>query len=153
MAVPDPKRFATLLRVRKHYEDGRARDLGMVRRVIAQAEDERAQMEAEQKQIFGAASERTHEVFDASDIQRYHQYARFLAKRIDDKLARVAELRQQERDRLKALRAAVQQRQIAERLDERAVEAYDTFVDTEQRKAIDETATVRAWIASNRTER
>lgn len=153
MAVPDAKRFATLLRVRKLQQDRRSRELAQVRQLIVHAQNELDQLEREQRHMLSEAGQRARKTFDASDIQRHFQYARYLGDRMDRKSSQITSLRGEEAKRLETLHDAARQRRIAERLDERAAAEYDAFVDRETRKQVDEIAIVRAWTTRGETER
>jgi len=146
MPVPNRNRFKPLLRVRERQEEDRSRALADVRRAIAAARSERDDLEKQHRSMLHRAATTARDHFDASDVQRFFQYGRYLAKLVNDKDAEIAELRQHERSHLDELTRAIQERRKAERLDDRREVAFEQFLTKEENKQADETAVIRTWL-------
>lgn len=145
MAAPNPDRFATLLRVRKHQADQKAWALADIQRRIHSADAERTRMLDEQKRMFLRAAELVRTTFDAQDIQRYYQHERHLARLASEKDAEILQLKAEAERRRRELDGAMVKKRIAERLDEKSRDAYGAFVVDNERKLLDELAGGRAW--------
>lgn len=145
MAAPNPNRFATLLKVRKHQADQKAWALAEIQRRIQAADAERDRMLEEQKRMFARAAELVRTSFDAQDIQRYYQYERHLARLASEKDAEIVQLKGEEHRRRRELDGAMVKKRIAERLDGKSRDAFDAFVLDNERKLLDELAGGRAW--------
>jgi flagellar export protein FliJ len=152
MAVPSRDRFKTLLRVRKRQENLRGQALALVRRLIRAGEAERTNMEAQRWAMLEKAADRMKDEFTVSDVQRYYQYERHLARLVVEKDAEIQDYKGQEEERRQELTEAMKHRRIAERLDERSEEEFAAHVRKHDRLSADEVAIGRAWMARRQTQ-
>lgn len=139
-------RLETLLRVRKLQEDLKSQVLAEVRRDIRLTTRQREEIAALQRATFEAAGHAARHKFDASDVHRYYQYERHLARMADEKDAVIAQLRQREEHALDELSDAMKRKRTVERLKERSQGVHAALVNKEEQKATDETATNKAAV-------
>lgn len=140
MALRKPGHYAMLLRVRKRQEEVRAQTLASTRREIRQTENERASIGDEQQRTLEKAGQLAKEVFDPSEVRRYHQYERHLARLAVQKDAEIRSLRRRADKERRDLEEAMKRRRISEKLEEHTAEAYHEHVRKEDQKRADETA-------------
>ena len=147
--MPPKKRghYATLLRVRKHMEEQKAQVLAATRREIRVAEGERNSITEEQRRALDTAGNLAREVFDPSDVRRYYQYERHLARLVVQKDAEIRGLKRRADKERRDLEEAMKKRRVAEKLEERTAAAYEAYIRKEDQKQADETATNYAAMA------
>jgi len=150
MAARKPFRYTVLLRVRKLQEDQKAFELAQVQREIRNAVQERDFILQEQRRVLQEASEVLQRPFAGNPVGRYYQYERHLARRAVEKDALIAQKRSEAERRRDALEAAMRQKRVVERLQERheAAEQADQ-VQAEQRMT-DEVAVNQAALKRGR---
>ncbi len=141
MALRRPDRYNTLLRIRKRQEDLRAYALAASRRDLQLARDERARIVEEQQQMLARAGELAQRGFDASDVRRYYQYERHLARLGDVKDASIRQLEQATEERRAELEEATKAKRIVEKLVERKMDVYQHELRKLEQKTLDEVAT------------
>lgn len=142
--------------MRKHLENARAQALAQVRGQIAFVERRRDSLIVEQGAMLERAAELTHtesdaETFSSQSIQPYYQYERHLARLVTDQAASLEALRQIESTRRQELTESIKNRRIVELLKERHVLAYRTYMNKEEQKLLDESATNSAASAPRST--
>ncbi len=142
-----PFRYDTLLRVRQRQEEIKATSLGSTRRAIRTAEHQRVEIVREQMTMLEEAGKAAEREFDASDVRRYYQYERHLARLAVEKDADLAQLRKVEQDRRAELEEAMKQRRVVERLKERRQRAFLAELNKEEQAFNDEVATNQAAMA------
>jgi len=138
-----PGHFATLLRVRKRVEELKAQALAATRGKIYAARNQRAAIAEEQKETLMRAGALLRETFDASDVRRYYQFERHLARLAVRKDAEIRSLERTATGQRKELEEAVKGRRVAEKLEDRTKAAYEDFVRKEEQKLVDELASGR----------
>jgi len=148
MAVPRGFRYDTLLRVRRRQEDLRAQALAAARREVRIAKDHRARIAAEQMRALALAGEMMEGVFDASEVRRYYQYERHLARLRDSKDAQIRQLEAKAEIRRRELEAATKSKRVMEKLKDRQDGAYRDYLRTSEQRRLDEVATVRAALGN-----
>lgn len=136
----NPNRYAAILRIREQAEDRQAQAVAQVRSRLFAARRERTSLELTRQSALEQAGTTLQQHFDASDIRSYYQYERHLAGLRDRKDAEIRELQREESAEVAILEKATQSRRIAEKLHERRREAFRNFVQKEEQKAMDETA-------------
>ena len=142
--------YGTLLRVRERQEDLKARALADVRRAIRAAEQQSVEISERQAAMFQRAAHLAEQAFDASDVRRYFQFERHLARLAVEKDSEIVALRAVEEERRAELEEAMKQRRIIERLKERKDEAYAREVNKQEQKISDESATSHAAFEQKR---
>lgn len=129
-----PHQYDTLLRIRKRQEDLRAQALAVAKSEIMAAQEQRSQLAQEQMRALSRAGELAERAFDASDIRRYYQYGRHLARMGDAKDAEIRQLEQEAEARRTELMEATKRKRIVEKLQERRMRAHrDSLLRIEQR--------------------
>ena len=144
MALRRQFQYETLLRVRARQQDLKAQALATAVRDVEHARAQRDRLSAEQRRAIERAGELARHEFDASDLRRYYQYERHLARLGVMKDAEIREKRNTVAARQKELAEARKQKRVIERLKERHTAAFLAYVRDQERKAIDEAAVVRA---------
>ncbi|MBP8129601.1 MAG: flagellar FliJ family protein [Candidatus Hydrogenedentes bacterium] len=139
-----PGHFATLLRVRKRVEELKSQALGATRRRLHDAVKDRASIGDEQRDTLARAGALLEEEFDASDVRRYYQYERHLARLAVQKDAEIRALERTAAAQRKELEEALKRRRVAEKLEERTAAVYQDYVRKEEQKALDELASSHA---------
>jgi flagellar FliJ protein len=139
-----PFRYDMLLRVRQRQEEVQAVLLASTRGEIRSAEHERADIVREQIAMLDEAGKAAEREFDASDVRRYYQYERHLARLAVEKDADLARLAAVEEDRRAELEEAMKRRRIVERLKERRQREFFAELNKEEQAASDEVATNQA---------
>lgn len=152
MALKKPGHYETLVRVRKRQEEIKVITLAATRRDISNAEAERAGIAARQREALEQASEIAKSEFDASDVRRYYQYERYLARLAVRKDADIRGLQRKAEGQRRELLEATKKRRISEKLEERTAEAYHDHVLKQAQKQIDEVATNRAAMSQRETQ-
>jgi flagellar FliJ protein len=147
MAIGNPNRYDTLLRVRKRQEDIQAQSLAVARRDVLVARRQRSKLAQERQETFQHAGEMIHPRFDASEVRRFYQYARHLAYLGDLKDMEIRELLVVSEEKQKDLEVALKARRIVEKLKERKMAAFQKELAKQEQQAIDEVATNYAAIA------
>lgn len=140
-------RLATVLRVRKRQEEMRAQALAETQAVIRKTENRRTDLVDLQHTMLTDADALTRVNFDASDVRRYFQYERHLARCVVDADAELASLAGVAKDRRADLEEATQKKKAIEKLEERhrdTVEADDRYWE---QRTNDEIAAGRAYLA------
>jgi len=148
MAINDPHRFDTLLRVRKRQEEIQAQALAVAKRSVQTARDQRSKLAQERKNTFQQAGKAVHPRFDASEVRKFYQYARHLAHLGDLKDVEIRELVTLAEERQEELEDAMKARRIVEKLMERKMTVFKKELAKQEQKAIDEVATNYAAMAS-----
>lgn len=146
-----PDRYATLLRVRKRVEELKANALASAQRDELAARDTLAGVELAQRDALGRASDiasGTDGLRRVSDLIDYERHLGRVALNQGteiEKLANEAEVHRNE------LQEAVMQRRMVDRLMERAREAFQHWLNIQDQRLTDETATIRAARAAKQT--
>jgi flagellar FliJ protein len=149
MAEPRPFQYETLLRIRKRQEDLRAMALAVARRDLHAARQQRAEITQEQQWILDAAGAAARERFDPSEVRRYYQYERHLARLRDAKDAEIQELTSVVELKRSELEEATRQKRVVEKLKERRTAAYIKYLRKVEQRALDEAATNYAALERN----
>ncbi len=144
-------RFTTLLRIRRRQEDARAQELAVARRHVDVATGQREAILGEQRRAMARAGTLTKVAFDASDVRRYYQYERHLARLGDEKDAEIHELEEKAEEKRSALLSASQSKQIVERLEERHRKAKAAALRKDEQRQSDEIATNYAALNPRRS--
>lgn len=155
MAMRPPNRYNTLLRIRKRQEDLSAYALAAARREVHLAQSERRRIAQEQQHTLAQAAEAAQEHFDASDVRRYYQYERHLARLGDSKDAQIRQLEEVAEERRAELEDATKAKRVVEKLVERRMLAYRQELRKLEQKTLDEVATsyaARQQLAERATE-
>lgn len=139
-----PGHFATLLRVRKRVEELKSQALGATRRRLHDAVAQRSSIAEEQRNTLAKTGVLLCDKFDASDVRRYYQYERHLARLAVQKDAEIRSLERTAAAQRKELEEAVKRRRVAEKLEERTASVYQEYVRKEEQKVVDELATNHA---------
>ncbi|MDQ1258021.1 MAG: Flagellar FliJ protein [Candidatus Hydrogenedentes bacterium] len=147
MAKPKPFQYDTLLRIRRRQEDLRAQALATTQRDIRAAEAQRDELNEQRRRTLDRAGEAVKTKFNAGDVRRYYQYERYLAHLASETDAKIAQLRREADKRRAELDSAMKRRRVIEKLKERREEAFQTEMNKDQQKMIDEAATIRAALA------
>jgi len=147
-----PFRYGTLLRVRRRQEDLRAQALATARREHHGAERRRDELGREQERVLACAGTRSSGRFRASDVRRYFQYERHLARLATETDALVHELRDRVAQRRGELEEAMKRRRILERLEARQQGAFASALAKEEQAMIEESATNHAAFARGRAK-
>lgn len=137
-------RLETVLRVRQRQLDMRAMALAETQAGIGKAQRRRNELTAMQRDALLDADARTREAFDASDVRRFFQYERHLARNVVETDARLAELRKVADDRRAELEEASRKKRAIERLRERHAKAVEDAYRYWEQRANDEIASSRA---------
>lgn len=140
MARDDHRVFDTLQRVRQRKEDQCAQRLAEARRDVAAAERQREALQAETRATLEAAASRATDHLDASDLRRYYQYERHLARMTDAKDAEIRQLEGVREDRRDELEDAMKARRVVEKLRERKLLARQKRLRKEEQRLLDEVA-------------
>ena len=143
------QQYKTLLRVRKHLEDARARALSEARRQEDASRRERDRIAGEQQRILSDTGTALKTHFNAEDLRRYHQYERHLARMGVSKDAEIRALTSVCEEKRDALTEAMKERRIIEKLHERTLEHMETHFLKEEQKALDEIASNYAGMDIN----
>ena len=136
-----PDRYHTLLRIRRRQEDLHAYALAAARREVQLAQVERRRITEEQQRTLDRAAELGREHFDASDLRRYYQYERHLARLGDTKDALIRDLEQVADERRTELEEATKAKRVVEKLVEHRMAAYQDELRKLEQKTVDEVAT------------
>lgn len=144
MPTRDPKRYATLLRVRKQQEDLEAQRLGVVMRQLQSVEAEREQIERDQRRAFEDASEEARGRIQPTSIIAYHHYERLLSDLAVMKDAKARELGEAIRTQRGVVEETWKKRRIVEQLTERLEAEMTLEQNREEVRAMDETSIMRA---------
>ncbi len=131
--------LAPLLRLRLHAEDQCKRDLGEALRAKEAAEAAKKRLEEERESILVEA-DRDVEILDPSRRRQLTLYLQGLADRLVSAQAQILEREQGVQVATEALRLAVQQRKILERLREIRQEEHRLAIRRTEQKALDEHA-------------
>lgn len=131
--------LAPLLRLRLHAEDQCKRELGEALRARDAAQAAQKKLEQERESILMAA-DRDSEIFDPVRRRQLILYLQGLADRLVSAHAQVLEREQGVQSATEALRLAVQQRKILERLREIRQEEHRLAQNRVEQKALDEHA-------------
>lgn len=144
MARPNQNAYDTLLRVRQRQEDLRAQALAVARREVIDAQTQRDELAQQQQRMLAEAGERLRARLDASDVRRFYQHERHLARLGDEKDIEIHELETIAEERRQELEAASKRRRIVERLQERKQAAYRKYINKLEQQQTDETAAAYA---------
>lgn len=144
MAIRDSRGYATLLRVRKRQEDLKAGAFAEAQRSVRRAESERSEIVAYQQRIVYGAERASKTLENVTSVRQYLLFERHLARRAVDKDSEIGALKNVAEDRRQELESSMKQRRMVERLLERAREERERRRAELDRKAADETASIRA---------
>lgn len=142
--MPNPNRYASILRIRQQAEDRQAQSLVAIRQELDRAHRQRTSLEQARQSALEQAGATMRGHFDASDIRGYYQFERHIAHLRDEKDSEIQALRQHESEQQALLETATRNRRVAERLHGRRWERYRSYLREEERKILDETATMYA---------
>jgi flagellar export protein FliJ len=140
MARNDHRAFDTLQRVRQREEDRCAQRLAEARRDVAAAERQRAMLQAQTRATLEAAGSHATDHLDASELRRYYQYERHLARLTDAKDAEIRHLEGVSEERRAALEEAMKARRVVEKLRERKLLARRKRMRDLEQRLLDEVA-------------
>ncbi len=140
----DPAAFDTLLRIRRRQEEIKAGELAKVLRRVRAAQHQRARIVAEQQEALAQAQVPGGSAFDASEVRRYLQYERHLARMRDDKDATLRSLQEEAAVRRGEVESAMKERRIVEKLRERKMAAWLHRRRRAEQQVMDEVATAYA---------
>jgi len=133
-----------LLRVRQRQEDAQARRVAATRREIANVQNQRNEVIRQQLLALEEAGRTAQRRFAATDVRRYYQYERHLARLADEADAAIRQLRERESSERAELEEAMKTRRTVERLKERLMDAYLGVLLKDEQRALDEAATNQA---------
>jgi len=136
--------YETLLRIRRRQEDLKAQALAVARHEVEVAQAQRRHLAEEQRGILDQAGERSRAYFDASDVRRYYQYERHLARLRDAKDAEIHALRDIEEERRIEVEEAAKRKRIVEKLKERHGVAWLRQWRKNEQRLMDEAGTTHA---------
>lgn len=140
MALPRGFRLDTLLRIRQRQEDQKAMALAEARRDAQQAQARQAGIVARQQAMLAAAGDAARARFDASDVRRYYQHERHLARLAVEQDALVRQLEAEAARRRDELEEALKRKRMVERLRERRAAARAAALRREEQRQLDEIA-------------
>jgi flagellar export protein FliJ len=146
MLANRPFQYGALLRIRKRQEDLKALALAEARRRVAVACEQRTRIVEEQRRALEHAGTLAHGEFDPSEVRRYYQYERHLARLGDAKEAEIITLTKNAEQRRLELEEASKSKRIMEKLEERHTLAHLTHLRKTEQRISDETATNYAAI-------
>ncbi len=148
MATRRPEHYAMLLRVRKRQEELRAQALAEAQRVINRAQTELREIAGIQRQTIEEATAETRTLANpgrASALLRYERHLAMLSIRKD---AELVEARRIAGERREALTEALLRRKTIDRLIEKARDRQSAEDLVQERRAMDETASIRAALGN-----
>ena len=140
----DPAAFDTLLRIRRRQEDLKAGVLATAIRAVQSAQEQRARIVEEQQQALSHAQVARGSRFDASEVRRYLQYERHLARLRDDKDATLRALQAEAEIRRGEVETAMKERRMVEKLRARKMTVWLHERRRAEQQAMDEVATAYA---------
>jgi flagellar protein FliJ len=128
-----------VLRIRSHAEDQRKRELGEAMREQDAAERAVEALQNEQNEAL-AIADAQNSAFDPQNRRQLVAYLHYLGERIQLAQATVQEKINQVALATEALRKAMQERKILERLKEIRLKEHQVLVSRHEQKALDEHA-------------
>lgn len=139
-----PDRYATLLRVRKRVEELKAAAHASAQRDELAARETLSGIEQAQRDALGRASQVASQIDGAGRVSDLIDYERHLGRVALNQSTEIEKFAQETEVRRNELRQAVTQRRMVDRLIERAREALQDWLNIQEQRLTDETATIRA---------
>lgn len=146
MAIKRTFQYSTLLRIRKRQEDIKAMVLAEARRRVRAAQEQRESLLEEQRRTLAHAGEASRHEFDASEVRRYYQYERHLARLAVTKDAEIRQLEAVAEGKRADLEEATKRKRIMEKLKDRHRTAFQAHFQKMEQRSLDEAATNYAAI-------
>ena len=146
------RQYATLLRVRKHLENLEVEALGVSRRAVARASQERDNIEAQQKHALETAGRIARERLDAGAVDRQLHFERHLGLRAVEKDSEIVALSGKVEEQRAVVVEAATRRRIAEKLLGRATNDHLEHIRHEEVKDHDDAAIMRVAFERRRPQ-
>lgn len=140
MALRNKSALAMLVRIRKRQEDIQAQTFARAHRMLNHLRDERQSIEEEHRRVLDDAASVIRDRFDPSEVRRYYQYERHLARLGDVKDAEIQSQRRSAETERRLLGETMKQRRMVEILDEQNRAAWDAVYRKREQQQIDEIA-------------
>lgn len=115
--------------------------LAEARRQVRRAQDQRGAIIEEQRRALDHAGDLSQHAFDASDVRRYYQYERHLARLAVAKDAEIRQLEKTAEHKRMELEEATKRKRIMEKLKERHSAAFQACLQKNEQRSLDEAAT------------
>jgi flagellar export protein FliJ len=138
-----PKRYKTLLRIRKQSEDQESQKHATAMRNVHNAQREHEELEEYQKQVLERAGNLQRTNGNPADLRALYQYERHLAQTITEKEAVIVQLKQKQQAQRDDLVEAMKQRRVIEQLMENIREEEKEIHSKFEQKQVDETNSIR----------
>lgn len=137
-----PDRYAALLRVRQREEDARAAALAKAVGAIRNAEARRVALVERHEDTLQRASEATAGT-NVPLMEQFSQYERHVIQLIAHSDKDIQQLHGDRQKRQQEFEASHRRRKVVDRLVERIVSRWESHVEREERKAIEESVAMR----------